>query len=39
LFRRLNEDGTTLVVVTHDEDLASAARRKIHMRDGRVVDA
>jgi ABC-type lipoprotein export system ATPase subunit len=25
--------------VTHDEDLASAARRKIHMRDGRVVGA
>jgi len=39
LFRRLNEDGTTILVVTHDEDLASAARRKIHMRDGRVVDA
>lgn len=39
LFRRLNEDGTTIVVVTHDEDLASAARRKIHMRDGRVVGA
>ena len=39
LFRRLNDDGTTLVVVTHDEDLASAARRKIHMRDGQVVDA
>lgn len=39
LFQRLNDDGTTLIVVTHDEDLASAARRKIHMRDGRVVDA
>jgi putative ABC transport system ATP-binding protein len=39
LFQRLNKDGTTLVVVTHDEDLAGAARRKIHMRDGRVVDA
>ena len=39
LFRRLNEDGTTIVVVTHDEDLAGAARQKIHMRDGRVVDA
>lgn len=39
LFGRLNEDGTTIVVVTHDEDLAGAARRKIHMRDGRVVDA
>ena len=38
LFQRLNTDGTTLVVVTHDEDLASAARRKVHMRDGRVVD-
>ncbi len=38
LFQRLNADGTTIVVVTHDEDLASAARRKIHMRDGKVVD-
>jgi putative ABC transport system ATP-binding protein len=37
LFKRLNEDGTTIVVVTHDEDLADAARRKIHMRDGQVV--
>jgi putative ABC transport system ATP-binding protein len=39
LFRRLNADGTTLLVVTHDEDLASTARRKVHMRDGRVADA
>jgi len=38
LFRRLNADGVTIVVVTHDEDLANAARRKIHMRDGKVVD-
>jgi putative ABC transport system ATP-binding protein len=38
LFQRLNADGTTIVVVTHDEDLASAAKRKIHMRDGKVVD-
>lgn len=36
LFRRLNEDGTTLVVVTHDENLASEAGRVIHMRDGRI---
>jgi putative ABC transport system ATP-binding protein len=39
LFQRLNSDGTTLVVVTHDEDLANAARHKVHMRDGRIVDA
>ncbi|HEX6965389.1 MAG TPA: ABC transporter ATP-binding protein [Gemmatimonadaceae bacterium] len=37
LFDRLNRDGTTLLVVTHDEELARAARRVIHMRDGAIV--
>jgi putative ABC transport system ATP-binding protein len=37
LFERLNADGTTIVVVTHDEDLARAAKRVIHMRDGLIV--
>lgn len=37
LFGRLNSDGTTIVVVTHDEELANAARRTIHMRDGLIV--
>ncbi|MFN2636771.1 MAG: ABC transporter ATP-binding protein [Gemmatimonadaceae bacterium] len=37
LFGKLNVDGTTIIVVTHDEDLAGAARRKIHMRDGKIV--
>jgi putative ABC transport system ATP-binding protein len=37
LFGRLNADGTTIVVVTHDELLARAARRVIHMRDGAIV--
>jgi putative ABC transport system ATP-binding protein len=37
LFARLNRDGTTLVIVTHDEELASAAKRVVHMRDGAVV--
>ena len=37
LFGRLNADGTTVVVVTHDEDLARAARRVVHMRDGQIV--
>lgn len=37
LFGRLNADGTTVVVVTHDESLASAARRIVHMRDGEIV--
>lgn len=38
LFRRLNQDGTTLVVVTHDEQLAAEAGRVIHMLDGRIRD-
>lgn len=38
LFERLNADGTTIIVVTHDEDLARAARRVVHMRDGVIVD-
>jgi putative ABC transport system ATP-binding protein len=37
LFRRLNQDGTTLVVVTHDETLAAEAGHVIHMLDGRIV--
>jgi putative ABC transport system ATP-binding protein len=38
LLSRLNRDGMTLVVVTHDEDLARAARRVVHMRDGAIID-
>jgi len=36
LFRRLNADGATLVVVTHDDRLAAEAGRVIHMLDGRI---
>ena len=36
LFRQLNDDGTTLVVVTHDERLAAEAGRVVHMLDGRI---
>src|SRR5687767_10260926 len=35
---RLHREGTTVVVVTHDEELAAAAQRVIHMRDGVVID-
>jgi putative ABC transport system ATP-binding protein len=38
LLAQVNRDGTTVVVVTHDEDLARAAKRVVHMRDGVVVD-
>ena len=37
LFRRLNRDGTTIVVVTHDAQMAAAAGRRIQMRDGAII--
>ena len=36
LFRRLNRDGATLAVVTHDERLAREAQRTVAMLDGRI---
>jgi putative ABC transport system ATP-binding protein len=36
LFNRINKDGTTLIVVTHDERLAAQAGRVIHMLDGHI---
>ena len=36
LFRRLNREGATLVVVTHDERLAREASRTVTMLDGRI---
>lgn len=37
LLGELNDDGTTIVVITHDTDLARAFRRQISVRDGQVV--
>jgi putative ABC transport system ATP-binding protein len=37
LLRDLNTDGTTLVVITHDLQVAAAMHRRIELRDGRVV--
>ncbi|MET0134730.1 MAG: ABC transporter ATP-binding protein [Kibdelosporangium sp.] len=36
LLRELNVDGTTVVVITHDEQLAEAMPRQIRLRDGAV---
>jgi len=37
LFSRLNQEGITIVMVTHEEDIAACAKRKIVMRDGRIL--
>ena len=36
LLRELNADGTTIVVITHDLELAASLPRRVHLRDGRV---
>ena len=37
LLRELHRDGTTIVVITHDLDVAAAMQRRIEIRDGRIV--
>jgi putative ABC transport system ATP-binding protein len=36
LLRELHAAGQTLVMVTHDSDIAATAQRTIHLRDGRI---
>ena len=38
LFRRLHQGGQTILLVTHDQPVADAAERIVHMKDGRVAD-
>lgn len=37
LFNQLNREGATIVLVTHDHDVARATKRTIEMRDGHIV--
>jgi putative ABC transport system ATP-binding protein len=38
LFRRLHDGGQTIVMVTHDDEVAASAERIVRMRDGRIDD-
>jgi len=38
LFRKLHEEGHTIIMITHEPDIAAHAERIIHVRDGAVVN-
>ena len=38
VFQQLNDQGKTVVLITHEQDIAAHARRAVTFRDGRIVD-
>jgi len=38
IFNRLNREGVTLILVTHEREIAEHARRVIQMRDGKIIE-
>ncbi len=37
IFTKLNEEGKTVVIVTHDKNIASYAKKIIHLKDGKII--
>jgi putative ABC transport system ATP-binding protein len=38
MFSRLNADGRTIILITHEEDIASFAKRVVRLRDGLIIE-
>jgi len=38
IFQRLNREGRTILMITHDRDLAEYAHRVLALQDGRIVE-
>jgi len=38
LFQKLNDDGMTIVLITHEADIAESAQRIVVLRDGRITE-
>ncbi|WP_101697233.1 ABC transporter ATP-binding protein [Clostridium minihomine] len=38
VLQELNEEGKTIILITHDDKIASTARRRIRLQDGKIVE-
>ena len=38
IFQKLNDDGHTVVMITHEPDIAAHAKRVLHVKDGKIVN-
>jgi putative ABC transport system ATP-binding protein len=38
LFESLNKEGITIVLITHDLDIAKRAKRRITLKDGKIIN-
>ncbi len=36
IFKKLNKEGHTIIMITHEQDIANYAKRIIHIRDGKI---
>lgn len=39
IFQKLNEEGVTIVMITHEPEIAAHAQRVLHIRDGQLLEA
>ncbi len=39
IFEKLSAEGVTIVMITHEQEIAAHAKRTLHIRDGRLIDA
>jgi putative ABC transport system ATP-binding protein len=37
LFQELNDNGKTIILITHEHDIAQHAKRIVHVKDGRIL--
>ena len=38
IFQKLNDEGRTIIMITHEPDIAEHAKRIIHIRDGKIAE-